>query len=117
MPLYIGTTNSTGKNLFASLERLSDGFFWNASTDAWASNPAAADRKVPLTEGTGPNAGSYSTSVTGLGDAGWVFVRLHDDDDPADATYAGGHEYVLQGEEAEEPAPASGRPALVFRAY
>lgn len=99
MPLRIATADETGKTLFATLERLSDGFYWDAAGSAWAAAPAAADRKVVLVEGAGANSGSYAASVAGLGDAGDVLVRVHDDAHAADATVRGGVSYVWGGNE------------------
>ena len=108
MPLNILTTQTTGKTLFASLERLSDGFFWNVTTSAWANNPAAADRKVTLTEGSGANAGSYTASVSGLGDAADIRARVHDDADAADKTISAAVAYVWGGNEVPKATDASG---------
>ncbi len=108
MPLNILTTQTTGKTLFASLERLSDGFFWNVTTSAWANNPAAADRKVTLTEGSGANAGSYTASVSGLGDATDIRARVHDDADAADKTISAAVAYVWGGNEVPKATDASG---------
>ena len=98
MPLYIGTSHTPAATLFATLQRLLDGFYWNVTASAWQAAPAVANKKVTLTEGSGENVGSYTASVTGLGDAGFVRVRVHDDAD-ADETIKGDDVYVWGGEE------------------
>lgn len=99
MAVRITTTGETGLDLYADLQRLSDGFFWNKTTLAWEAAPAAADRKVDLTEGAASYLGSYTAEVAGLGDAGWVRVRIHDDADAADLTLQMQDVYVLDGNE------------------
>lgn len=99
MALHISTAPATGLTLFATLERLSDGFFWNNVASEWQAAPSTANKKISLPEGTGANAGSYAASVTGLGDAGAVRVRIHDDTDAADATIGSGEVIVVGGNE------------------
>jgi hypothetical protein len=111
--LNLGINASTGSTLFATLQRLSDNFYWNVSASAWQANPAASDRRVPLTEGTGTHTGSFTGSATGLGDAGFVRVRIHDDADPNDAVVSGGQVYVRGGNEADVDTAAD---ALLDRA-
>lgn len=106
MALTIGFAAETGKTLFASIERLSDGFFWDETTDeAWESAPSVADKKIPLTEGTGENAGSYIGSNSGdLGDAGLCRVRTHDDAD-SDKVIGMEEVYIQGGNEVSGLAP------------
>jgi hypothetical protein len=99
--LNVGINASSGSTLFVTLTRLSDSFWWNQSATAWQANPAAADRKVAMTEGTGAYAGSFSASVTGLGDAGFVRFYIHDDADPDDAVVSGGQAYIVGGNEVD----------------
>lgn len=78
MSLHISTVFQTGRTLSATIERLSDGFFWNGVS--FVSSPSFASKKISLTEGSSENAESYEAEVTGLGDPGVVRVRVHDED-------------------------------------
>ena len=92
--LYVG---STGQTLYATVERVSDGYWWDATNGQWAENPTEADRHVSLTEGGAGYAGSYTATIDGLGDAGWVRVRVHTGDG---GTVVGAAEaYIVNGEE------------------
>lgn len=104
MALYISATHTTGANLFATLSRLDTGEHWNQAVGAWGAGVPDANRKIPLTEGTGIEVGSYTATVTDadLGDAGEVRVRIHDDDDVADAVIGGGMTWIYGA--AEVPA-------------
>jgi hypothetical protein len=105
MPLYLGLSATTGRDLFATLQRLSDDFFWSVTASAWQAAPAAADRKVDLTEGAGAHAESYTATVTGLGDAGEVRLRINDDADASDKTIHVVHVYIWGGSERSYPSP------------
>lgn len=72
---FVGTS---GKTLVATLERVSDGYFWNPTASAWQNAPSFANKSISLTEGTSENLGSYAGSASGLGDAQEVIVRIHD---------------------------------------
>lgn len=99
MALPISAVRASGGAYFATIQRLSDSWWWNRAASAWQANPAAADRKVTLTEGSGPYLGAYTASVTGLGDAGQVRVFIHDDTDANDAADATIETYVWGGNE------------------
>lgn len=86
MPLYIATADSANASLMFSLERLSDGYWWSFASSAWEADPELGDREQALTEGTGPLLGSFTGAVTGLGDAGWVRVRVHSAEYPMTGT-------------------------------
>ncbi len=96
---YISTSAAPGKALFATLERLSDNFLWNVTASAWQSAPSAANARVTLTEGTGNRVGSYTAAVAGLGDAGAVRVRVHDDADAADKVLGTRDVFISGGNE------------------
>lgn len=78
----------SGRNLFATAKRLSDGLRWrNASAAAWetAGTSVLADRKLALAAGSSEYASDYSGAfAAGMGDAGYVTIYIHDDDDAAD---------------------------------
>jgi hypothetical protein len=105
MPFYPRLAATTGRTLFVTLERLSDSAWWNQTATAWQANPAAADRKVPLTEGTGAYLESYRATVTGLGDAGEVALYIHDDADANDKTIYAETLHIWNGEERSRPSP------------
>lgn len=101
MSLKIGISANQGLTLFATLERLSDGRFWNNNaTQTWDVAPSLANKKINLTEGSTENKGSYTASNAGsLGNAGQVRVRIHNDNDANDATVAMAVTYVHNGDE------------------
>src|SRR5262245_18034494 len=104
MPLKIEfAPNIVGGTYFATLKRQSDGFIWNQTAAAWQSAPAAVDQKITLTEGTGTYVGSYTASVSGLGDALSIAVYIHDDVLATDAVIAGSASYIVGGNEVAPP--------------
>lgn len=79
----------TGGTFVVTVERISDGYFWNETTSAFASAPAFADKKIALAEGSAENLRSYTgTAGASLGSPGWCRVRWHDDADANDVTVA-----------------------------
>lgn len=100
MAVYLSTFAPAGKTIFATLQRLSDSFYWNQTAAAWQAAPALADMKIPLVEGVGRDLGSYTATVNGLGDAGAVLVRVHDDDDANDRTLGTDQIEVIGGRES-----------------
>jgi len=109
MTLQIAFQAEPGRTFSATLERLSDGAFWDNQTDlAFESSPAFADRVIALTEGTAENAGSYAGANSGdLGDAGRVRIRVHDAAQSdrvvglAEAEVIGGREVVAADHQAD----------------
>jgi len=101
MSLEIGVQAATGQTLVATLERVSDGFFWDNNTDqAFEAAPSFADKKITLTEGGSENTGSYTgTNAGNLGDARRTRVRIHDDTDPSDKTIAILEVQIVDGDE------------------
>lgn len=99
MALTIPVAAASGRNLFATLERLSDGHRWDHQLSQWAPAPGLLSEKIPLPEGAGYEAGSYTATVTGLGSPGEVQVRVHDDD-AADVTILTGIVNVQDDSEA-----------------
>lgn len=98
MALEISTTQATGMTLAATIERLSDGYFWNPTAVAFQSAPAWADKDIALTEGIAENVGTYTASVASLGSPGACRVRIHDTAS-SNATIAAGDVYVSGGNE------------------
>jgi hypothetical protein len=76
--LNISTDAAPGKTLNATLKRLSDGYYWNPTAEAWQAAPSFANKAIALTEGEEELAGHYAVDVEGLGDAGEVEAFIHD---------------------------------------
>jgi hypothetical protein len=91
----------SGATLAVTLERVSDGFFWNPTTAVFEASPAYLDKRIGLPEDSGAeNAGGYSVTVDSLGSPGLVRVRIHDEDtgnfvlDKAQTTVIGSQEVI-----------------------
>ncbi len=97
-------------NLAATLERISDGYYWNPTAVAFQSAPAFVDKRILLTEGTSENAGLYSVSIASLADAGDLRVCIHDTD-ASNRTVATHTTYIEDGTEA----PASQLADIILR--
>ena len=80
MAFILDITDFPDETLFATIERISDGYFWNKTTSAYAASPSLSDKKISLAEGTNENKGSYTASISGLGSTR-LRIRIHDDDD------------------------------------
>jgi hypothetical protein len=79
MAINIKIPYTTGKTLVATLERESDGFFWNDVAEAWQANPSFADRSIALTERTGNYLTVYAGANSGdLGDGLRIALYVHD---------------------------------------
>jgi hypothetical protein len=99
--LPVVTRFCTGANLAATLQRLSDDFYWNPTAVAFQVAPAYADKKIALAEGAAENLESYTASVASLGNAGRLLVRVHDEDN-ANLCIGTAHTGVLNGEEVQD---------------
>lgn len=77
MALEINVADNSGQSLVATIERLSDNFFWNDNTSAFESSPSFANKSITLTEGGSENARSYQATVSGLGSPGYILIRIH----------------------------------------
>lgn len=86
MPLLdtvpITVVAATALTLKVTLERLTDGFFWNRVSQTWTAPGSTpfASRTITLAEGAAENLGSYTGTVDGLGvqpDPGLVRIRVH----------------------------------------
>lgn len=99
MTVTITTVYQTGASLSATLERVSDGYLWNNTAQAWQAAPALSAQKFTLTEASGYYAGSNTGD---MGDAGTVRVRVYDDNL---ATVVGAEEFYVYGgvEVREDP--------------
>lgn len=91
----------TGGNFVVTLERLSDGFFWNDVAAAFQAAPTFANKKIVMAEGTSENLGSYTASRANLGSPLRIRIRFHDDDDASDITQAFDCISVFGGDEVD----------------
>ena len=80
MPFIIDIPDFPDETLFATIERISDGYFWDNTTSGYAVSPSLSDKKISLTQGSNENKGSYTASISGLG-SGKLKIRIHDDAD------------------------------------
>lgn len=74
-----------------------------SGTPAFAADPDFADKSIELAEGSDENAGSYTVSVSDLGDAGFVLVRVHDTDQSNKVVWAD-EGFLSGGEDVDPPA-------------
>jgi hypothetical protein len=106
MTINISFQSSSGRTLKATLQRLSDGKYWDNNVDAaWETAPTWAEVAIALTEDSGRNAGTYRGTSAGNVGAADILVRIHDDNDANDAaigcqqiaTNSSGNEILLSG--------------------
>lgn len=79
MTVFLGFIGSSGLSLALTIQRLSDGFFWNPTAIAFQAAPSYANKRIGLTEGSAENTGSYTASVNSLGSPARCAVRIHDE--------------------------------------
>ena len=103
MAVYINTTFTSGRTLFATIKRLSDGYFWSVAASAFQAAPTLANKKITLTEGSSEYAGSYGGSVSSLISPGEIVTYIHDDGLAGDTVVGLGQSYVSV---SDERAPA-----------
>lgn len=85
MSFPISVVADVGLTLQMTVERVSDGYYWQRVQQTWALSPTFADRTLPMTAGTLENSGSYVGPVANLssqGDPGLVRIRVHSATDP-----------------------------------
>lgn len=82
----ISHVNATsGLSLSVTIERLSDGYFFNPTTSLFQAALTFTQKKIALSEGVNENAKCYTASVsnvsgpTGLVDPGLVRIRVHNE--------------------------------------
>lgn len=80
MALIISTTKSTGSSLVATIQRDSDSFWWNDSSEAFEASPSFANKSITLVEGSGEYIGSYSASPASSLGTEDVTIFIHDVD-------------------------------------
>lgn len=79
MPFHIVFQEKSNKVFFATIERLSDGFFWNNNNKQFELNPVSGDKKILISEGHNENRGSYLVSISGLNNVKKIRLRIHND--------------------------------------
>lgn len=77
MPFHIVFQEKSNKVFFATIERLSDGFFWNNNSKKFELNPISDDKKILILEGHNENSGSYLVSISGLNNVKKIRLRIH----------------------------------------
>jgi len=102
MGIKISYTDVTGQSVAASIERLSDNYFWNNMLKKYESFVLFSDKKIAMAEGSSENVGTYIGANNGNLGTGDLLVRIHDLND-ANISMASGQVYVLSGEEASRP--------------
>lgn len=94
MAVYINTSYTTGRTLFATVKRLSDGYRWSVAASAFQAAPTLANSKITLTEGSSEYAGSYSGSVSAIGSPLEMVSYIHDDGLAGDTVVGLGQTYA-----------------------
>jgi hypothetical protein len=102
MGVKISYTDVTGQSVAASIERLSDNYFWNNTLGTFEFSVLFSDKKITMVEGSNENIGTYAGANNGNLGIGDLLVRIHDLDDN-NISVASGQVYVLNGEEASRP--------------
>lgn len=76
----VTTIKSTGGTYALTVQRHSDGFYWQPATNTWAASPLFAQKQIAFAEGANENAGSYTAQIDSLsaqGNPGKVRIRIH----------------------------------------
>ena len=113
MPAYLKHT-ATGGSYAATIQRLSDGFWFTPGNSSFAANPVYADKRISLVEGTGELVGSHTATVANLSgvgnvsEPGLVRIRIHDQG-ASNATIVTEDFFVYQGNLVRSDVPVSTR--------
>jgi len=99
MSLDIAVRAASGLTLIATIQRLSDSFYWNDVASAFQAGPSFANKSISLTEGTSEDTSTYTASVTGLDTPEYILVRIHNS--TGTRTLGLAHTYVREDEEIE----------------
>ena len=122
MAILVAAVGDSGRTLFATLQQITAsgtrGLIWDVTGAQWASNPAVADRKITLTEGTSPNLGMYTGGISGSVSTytGQALLQVHDDDD-ADTIVGGNVIYIDSSSEARDATIADADDAAAIQTY
>jgi hypothetical protein len=104
MPVEIHYVGATGDTLNATIERVSDGFYFNPTQNAFQDGLTFGQKKLALTEGANELTRSYTASVANVSgtqndnDPGLVRIRIHDENGTtANETISSEDGYVVAG--------------------
>lgn len=73
----ITTIKATGGTYALTVQRLSDGFYWQPASSTWGAAPLFSQKQIAFAEGANENAGSYIAQVDTMGSPGLVRIRIH----------------------------------------
>jgi hypothetical protein len=77
--MLISYVDQTGRNLYATIKRISDGYFLENSGFTFTSAPTFVNKRLTLTEGTSEEVGYYSYNATSTSWNDGVYeVKVHD---------------------------------------
>lgn len=77
--MLISFSDQTGKTIYATVKRISDGYYLENSGFTFASAPAFASKRLTLVEGSSEEIGYYSYSATSTSWNDGVYeVKIHD---------------------------------------
>lgn len=85
----ITTIKNTGGQYALTIQRHSDGFYWQPTSGTWGAAPLFAQKQIAFAEGVNENEGSYVAQVDSLsaqGNPGKVRIRIHDTGTPGNPT-------------------------------
>jgi|TARA_R110000751_G_scaffold60240_2_gene125897 hypothetical protein len=99
MGIKINYTDVTGQNTVATIERLSDNYFWNNSLNEFEVSVEFSNKKIAMIEGSNENIGTYTGTNNGNLGTGDFLVRIHDLDN-SNVTVASDQVSVVDGEES-----------------
>lgn len=94
----ITTIKSTGGTYALTVQRESDGFYWQPTTSTWGAAPLFAQKQIAFAEGANENAGSYVAQIDSLsaqGNPGKVRIRIHNTGTPGNPTVEVVEGYVV----------------------
>lgn len=85
----ITTVKATGGTYALTVQRESDGYYWQPVATNWAAAPLFAQKQIAFAEGVNEDAGSYVAQIDSLsaqGNPGKVRIRIHDTGTPGNPT-------------------------------
>lgn len=85
MSVHVSTVRATGGTYSATVERVSDGYYFNPTSQLFQTGLTYSQKKTLMVEGSNENAGSYTASISnvsgpaGTSDPGLVRIRIHNE--------------------------------------
>lgn len=95
----ITTVQAAAGSFGITIQRESDGFYWQPTGSTWAAAPVFSNKNIPCAEGLNENGGSYVAIVAGLsaaGEPGKVRIRIHNTGVGTNPTVAVVEGYVVE---------------------